>query len=58
MTAVSGGADPGARPGWRWGVALSFAGAQRGYVEQVAEALKARRCAASTVDLHRNRIAR
>ena len=28
--------------GWRWEVALSFAGAQRAYVEQVAAALKAR----------------
>jgi hypothetical protein len=27
---------------WRWEVALSFAGAQRDYVEQVAAALKAR----------------
>ena len=34
------GPDPG--PGWRWDVALSFAGAQRDYVEQVAQALKAR----------------
>ena len=42
MTGADGGADPGARPGWRWDVALSFAGAQRDYVEQVAEALKAR----------------
>ena len=42
MTGANGGADPGARPGWRWDVALSFAGAQRDYVEQVAEALKAR----------------
>src|SRR5690349_2831895 len=41
MTGASGGADPGARPEWRWDVALSFAGAQRDYVEQVAEALKA-----------------
>ena len=31
-------------PGWRWvGVALSFAGARRPYVEQGASALKARR---------------
>jgi hypothetical protein len=29
-------------PGGRWDVALSFAGAQRDYVEQVAQALKAR----------------
>ena len=36
MTGADGGADPGARPGWRWDVALSFAGAQRDYVEQVA----------------------
>jgi TIR domain/Effector-associated domain 2 len=28
--------------GWQWEVALSFAGAQRDYVEQVAEALKTR----------------
>jgi len=28
--------------GWRWDVALSFAGAQRDYVEQVAAALKER----------------
>ena len=42
MTGADGGADPGARPGWRWDVALSFAGAQRDYVGQVAEALKAR----------------
>ena len=39
MTGTDGGADPGTRPGWRWDVALSFAGAQRGYVEQVAEEL-------------------
>ena len=42
MTGADGGADPGARPGWRWDVALSFAGAQRDYVGQVAAALKAR----------------
>jgi hypothetical protein len=42
MTGASGGADPGARPGWRWDVALSFASAQRDYVEQVAQALQAR----------------
>jgi TIR domain len=41
MTGANGGADPGVLPGWRWDVALSFAGAQRGYVEQVAGALKA-----------------
>jgi hypothetical protein len=42
MTGENDGADPGARPGRLWEVALSFAGAQRGYVEQVAQALKAR----------------
>jgi hypothetical protein len=42
MTGADAGADPGAVPGWRWDVALSFAGAQRDYVEQVAEVLKAR----------------
>ena len=30
-----------AGPGWRWDVALSFASAQRDYVQQVDEALKA-----------------
>jgi len=43
MTGAGGGADPGAQPEWRWDVALSFAGAQRDYVEQVARALQARR---------------
>jgi hypothetical protein len=38
----AGGARPGARPVRLWDVALSFAGAQRYYVEQVAQALKAR----------------
>src|SRR5271157_3546018 len=42
MTGVDGGAGPGARTGRRWDVALSFAGAQRDYVGQVADALKAR----------------
>ena len=42
MTGADGGAGPDARPQWRWDVALSFAGAQRPYVEQVASALKAR----------------
>src|SRR5215472_13486117 len=41
MTDADGGAGPGVFPGWRWDVALSFAGAQRPYVEQVAGALKA-----------------
>ncbi len=40
MTEASG--DTGQRAGRRWDVALSFAGAQRDYVEQVAQALKAR----------------
>src|SRR5712691_5989056 len=34
------GAGSGARLGRRWDVALSFAGAQREYVEQVAAALR------------------
>src|SRR4249919_3485185 len=42
MTGADDGAGPDARPRWRWDVALSFAGAQRDYVEQVAQALKAR----------------
>ena len=42
MTEANGGADPGAQPRYRWDVALSFAGAQRDYVEQVARALRAR----------------
>jgi hypothetical protein len=41
MAEADGGA--GARPGWRWDVALSFAGGQRDYVEKVAQALMARR---------------
>src|SRR5262245_10996290 len=39
MTGGDAGAGPGAGRGWRWDVALSFAGAQRDYVEQVAAAL-------------------
>jgi len=42
MTAADGGASPGGRMRWRWDVALSFAGAQRDYVKQVAQALQAR----------------
>jgi len=42
MTGANGGAGPGARPERQWDVALSFADAQRDYVGQVAEALKAR----------------
>ena len=41
MAGADGGAGPGAGPEWRWDVALSFAGAQRNYVEQVAGALTA-----------------
>ena len=41
MTASNGGADPDARPARRWDVALSFAGAQRDHVGQVAAALTA-----------------
>ena len=29
MTGAGGGADPGARPRWRWDAALSFVGAGR-----------------------------
>ena len=43
VTEARGVADPGARSGRRWDVALSFAGAQRDHVGQVAEALKALR---------------
>ena len=43
VTGGDSGTGLGAQPRWRWDVALSFAGAQRGYVEQVAQALKARR---------------
>jgi CHAT domain/TIR domain len=42
MTGVDGGTDSGTRPGLRWDVALSFAGAQRDYVGRVAAALQAR----------------
>ena len=42
MAGGDGGAGRGAGPGWRWDVALSFASAQRSYVEQVAEVLRAR----------------
>jgi hypothetical protein len=41
MAGADGGEGTGARPGWRWDVALSFAGAQRDHVEQVARALQA-----------------
>ncbi len=43
MAGASSAAGPGARPGRRWDVALSFAGAQRDYVGAgVSQALKAR----------------
>jgi hypothetical protein len=42
MAGGNGGAGAGARPERRWDVALSFAGAQRAYVEKVAAALQAR----------------
>ena len=42
MSGAGGATDPGGRPRFRWDVALSFASAERGYVEQVAEALEAR----------------
>lgn len=42
MTAAHGGAGFSARQGRRWDVALSFAGTEREYVGQVAQALKAR----------------
>src|SRR5262249_25363469 len=41
MTKANDSPAAGGQPAWRWDVALSFAGAQRDYVEQVAEALKA-----------------
>ena len=41
MAGVDSDIGPHAGPGSRWDVALSFAGAQRDYVEQVAETLKA-----------------
>ena len=42
MAGADSSTDPGAGPGRRWDVALSFACAQRDYVEQVARALAAR----------------
>jgi len=54
MTGANGGADSDARPGLRWDVALSFAGAQRDYVGQVAAELTARGCAASTMLIGRS----
>src|SRR5580704_17842789 len=42
MARADSGAGPGGARGWRWDVALSFAGGQRDYVGQVAAALKAR----------------
>jgi hypothetical protein len=40
VTEANGSGAPGARAEWRWDVALSFADAQRDYVDQVAQALK------------------
>jgi hypothetical protein len=42
ITGDDGVASLGVGSGWQWDVALSFAGAQRDYVEQVAQALQAR----------------
>jgi hypothetical protein len=42
VTQLTGTGDAREGAGWRWDLALSFAGAQRPYVEQVATALKAR----------------
>jgi hypothetical protein len=43
LSLMAGDSAPGAAVGgWRWDVALSFAGAQRPYVERVATVLKAR----------------
>jgi hypothetical protein len=42
MMRENSGAHPSPQPGWRWDVALSFAGTQRDYVEQVAQALQVR----------------
>jgi TIR domain/WD domain, G-beta repeat len=42
MTGEGSDANPDAPPGRRWEVALSFAGTQRDYVEQVAQELQAR----------------
>ena len=42
MTGADSSAAPAAQPGRRWDVALSFAGAQRDYVEQVAGARSVR----------------
>ena len=41
MTRADGGVDPDALRGWRWDVALSYAGGQRDYVQQVAAELQA-----------------
>ena len=42
MAGGDSGVGPGTGPERQWDVALSFAGAQRDYIEQVASALKAR----------------
>ncbi len=36
MAGADSGTDPETGQGWRWDVALSFAGAQPAYVQQVA----------------------
>ena len=41
MAAADDGEGPGGGSEWQWDVALSFAGAQRTYVERVAAELKA-----------------
>ena len=42
MAGGDGGAGPDGGPGWQWDAVLSFAGAQRDYVGQVAQAPQAR----------------
>jgi hypothetical protein len=42
MADADSGTDPGTGPGVQWDVALSFAAENRGYVEQVARALRVR----------------
>jgi hypothetical protein len=53
MVEANDSAASGVWPGWRWDVALSFASPQRDYVEQVAQALKRRECAASTTPMRK-----
>ena len=42
MAGGDSGVGTGSGQEWQWDVVLAFVGAQRGYVEQVAETLKAR----------------